>query len=695
MEPANLKIIPNIRCKVFVDSEMITIAPENVITKISLRAGEYYIQLISVDNPNWKVEEIIKIEKDKVWKVQITKVGNDVMSDLNNIRVAPSTNSVIPIVLDYDDIGAMGDAYIVQKEYKFGVVNNLGQKVLPCEYDDIRKCDGDFVEGLARIERNGRWGYMAPRYGSCPAEIIPCIYDYATDFCCGVARVIKDGEYGFIDKNGCETIPCNSVSDFIAKFPNIPLDAFLNKQCSDCNNIRVACKRDRGRFIEGQLIDINGTILTRKYKYIGYFCEGLACVRGENDNYGYIDKTGKEVIPCLFNSADDFQEGLAGVVMDGKYGYIDKNGSVVIPFIYDPDPFCGYSSYPGFIGGHTIAVKNNKWGIIDKTGKEVIPCLYNDAHIDRYGIKVLDKSGWKEYDHNLVERPSFDEYEFSYLKPVRLTNGKQGFAKGNSVIQGHYYDETYDFYYGLAKVVNQGIIRFIDENFKTIIWCSNYDEAGSFSNGCTAWVKKNGKYGFINKKGDEVIPCIYDRLWYYDSDELTIVEKNQKKGIIDKYCKEIVPCIYESISRFNSLYSSIDDTWRYFNARFSLVKMDGKYGVLSDNKEIVSCKYEEINRFIGDFAIVSKENKYGAINKKGKEVIHCMYDSISLTECGLHEVKKDGLYGVVNSSGTEIIPCIYSRLDVINSKRIKAWKNQYQMILDTSNKVLVCNKNQM
>ena len=58
-----------------------------------------------------------------------------------------------------------------------------------------------------------------------------------------------------------------------------------------------------------------------------YFFEGLACVL-INEQFGYIDKTGKIVIEPQFDcSAANFSEGLARVKIDGKYGYVDKKGA--------------------------------------------------------------------------------------------------------------------------------------------------------------------------------------------------------------------------------------------------------------------------------------------------------------------------------------------------------------------------------
>jgi hypothetical protein len=55
------------------------------------------------------------------------------------------------------------------------------------------------------------------------------------------------------------------------------------------------------------------------------FSEDLAAVERAG-KWGYIDKTGKEVVPCVYDDAYAFHEGLAQVKQAGKWGYIDTTG---------------------------------------------------------------------------------------------------------------------------------------------------------------------------------------------------------------------------------------------------------------------------------------------------------------------------------------------------------------------------------
>jgi len=43
----------------------------------------------------------------------------------------------------------------------------------------------------------------------------------------------------------------------------------------------------------------------------------------------------KIVIPLIFDKADSFFEGIAGVRKNNKWGFIDRNGKVVVPFQYE------------------------------------------------------------------------------------------------------------------------------------------------------------------------------------------------------------------------------------------------------------------------------------------------------------------------------------------------------------------------
>ena len=84
-------------------------------------------------------------------------------------------------------------------------------------------------------------------------------------------------------------------------------------------------------------IDMKGNIvipLREDLKDAGYFHEGFALIKS-NGKFGYIDKTGKVVIPCNFDFAQNFNEGMALVGNGVKKTFINKEGKTITDFVFD------------------------------------------------------------------------------------------------------------------------------------------------------------------------------------------------------------------------------------------------------------------------------------------------------------------------------------------------------------------------
>jgi hypothetical protein len=125
-------------------------------------------------------------------------------------------------------------------------------------------------------------------------------------------------------------------------------------------------------------------IIPFKFDSAGYFSEGLAAV-GIGDETGYIDKTGKFVIPPQAYLGYPFSERLAIVVLGPfeskggrllyKYGYIDRSGNMVIqPREAESLKWLSYSYKAlAFSEGLAAVEQKDKSGFMDKAGQQVIP----------------------------------------------------------------------------------------------------------------------------------------------------------------------------------------------------------------------------------------------------------------------------------------------------------------------------------
>lgn len=212
--------------------------------------------------------------------------------------------------------------------------------------------------------------------------------------------------------------------------------------------------------------------IAKRYNKMEYLKEGLARVQAiDNTKYGFINVSGKEVIPCVYDDSGEFCEGLAWAKKGGKYGFIDKNGKEVIPFMYD--------GAGDFYAGLAWAKKGGKYGFIDKNGKEIIPFMYDEAKRFNEGLAAVNK------------------------------NGKWGFVdKTGKLNIPLVYSDASSFAEGVACVMNNSKKwGYIDKTGKVVIKM-NYDIASSFANGYARVVNEFGsdtdEYAFINKENKVV-----------------------------------------------------------------------------------------------------------------------------------------------------------------------------------------------
>ena len=94
----------------------------------------------------------------------------------------------------------------------------------------------------------------------------------------------------------------------------------------------------------------------------------------KDDKWGFIDRTGKIVVPLQFASANDFHEGLALVTANGKKLFIDAAGRVVITPQFDiihdfSEGLAAVNVGEKRIPNLGLISNPGKWGYIDKAGK--------------------------------------------------------------------------------------------------------------------------------------------------------------------------------------------------------------------------------------------------------------------------------------------------------------------------------------
>ena len=292
------------------------------------------------------------------------------------------------------------------------------------------------------------------------------------------------------------------------------------------------------------------------------FRDGLACVGDENGKYGYIDKVGEIVVPCTWDNISYFSEGLA-VVSDDKAreGYIDKMGEVVIP--------CTWKNASPFREGLACVEDDyGKHGFIDKTGKLVISCKWKSSFSFFQGLASVEdengKFGFIDKTGELVIPCKWKSADWfcEGLARVEDDNGKYGYIDmtGNVVIPCKWV-RSGDFNDGLAFVCdfdNYGREGFIDKKGNLVIPCS-WKWVSSFSEGLAMVKDDNGKFGFIDKTGNLLIPCTWKGADSFSEGFACVVDDNEKCGYIDKTGDLVIPCTWEVAGYFKEGMAMVKD----------------------------------------------------------------------------------------------------------------------------------------
>ncbi len=204
------------------------------------------------------------------------------------------------------------------------------------------------------------------------------------------------------------------------------------------------------------------------------------------------------------------------------------------------------------------------------------------------------------------------------------------------------YRQTYDQLVEIVRKMNAS--QPVKISSSLIKATKKYDVLGDFHEG-RAQVEKNGKYGFINTNGEEVISCQYQLAEPF-KDGMAKVLRSGKWGFVNKSGQEVVRCEYDDIQLFDSKH------W--------LLSKNGKKGLMSKSGTILTdCRFTDIGPFLNGRAEVKNGNLKGVVNVDGADIIPCMYNLIDDERNGMCLVMRDRLYGYINPEGKMLIPCEY------------------------------------
>lgn len=338
------------------------------------------------------------------------------------------------------------------------------------------------------------------------------------------------------------------------------------------------------------------------------FSEGLGAFSLDG-KFGFMDRTGRAVIPNRYDDAWWFNEGFAAVKSGGRWGYIDKTGKTAIDFKFDEAlPFADGLA-PVLIGG--------RWGYIDRLGAVAVEPSFDHvwwfsegrAYVTGASGVLIDKTGKTVFS---LELPGDIEAMKKRLAEVKVRGCWKTFAEtGKKVFRpGYCYAEGFACITRHSRrggTSEEKRILYYDYSGKAAIdeAIKSVEDGGGFSDGL-APVKTGGRWGYIDKTGRAAIAPAYEEAKQFN-EGLAAVKSGGKWGYIDAAGKTAVEFRFDDAQSFSEDVAAVvsDNAWCYVD----------KKGV-----KIINARAEEAAPFFDGMAVVKIAGSWCYIDKNGVKI---------------------------------------------------------------------------
>lgn len=424
---------------------------------------------------------------------------------------------------------------IVQRvtDAKWEIIDGKGNRLTQYEYDDY---DYNFDTDQIILERNGKFGIVNKDELT---SVLPFNYDYLSFGDNGAILAQKNDLWGFIDNKGRTLVP------FIYKrLKSISKDSNAFLKDNEWTILDNSGKKPTlNTFDEIIKDEFPQTHIARKGKY-----------------YGIIDRWGNIMEDFIYDKIKRNQNVDFETCRNGKWGVISMplfgGGRLVttLPCEYDTiSPNIGEQKALSF---DLFIKKNEKWGVINSNYIVEIPCEYDSLSsisTDKFSGYITYKEGkygmidtskdtteivlHNEYDKvEKIKRTNNWWYKEIFLKISK--NSKWGLLNSdNKLAIACEYDQLIPVDSSTLKIYitsrdsKFGLIELSDNNYNItvplIYETLEYLDMTGCGDRTYYKVRKNEKWGFIDNKGTEIIPCIYDEI-NISKEEQTNYNSNKK-----------------------------------------------------------------------------------------------------------------------------------------------------------------------
>jgi len=246
------------------------------------------------------------------------------------------------------------------------------------------------------------------------------------------------------------------------------------------------------------------------------------------------------------------------------------------------------------------------------------------------------------------------------------------------------YERVDAFVEGMAMVSKDGKYGFINRAYQEVI-PPVYLTANDFSDGLAVVEVEDSLAAssgasfwiFIDKSGKQAIPDRYEDILYAFSEGLAVVRKGDKRMVIDKKGEVVMDVTSNLVLPFK-------------HGMVEVMTEKGKVGVINLKGEpVVPSEYDVARILSPTLIMVSKDSKDGFFSNKGKRLTKLVYEEIEPLRNGFVAVKQNEKWGLVNKEGKEIVAPQYDEIENFHDGLARVEKKEKMGFIDEAGKVVI------
>lgn len=645
-----------------------------------------------------KENKILISEKGKWSEVKI--LSNSFISFSSNLEKLTKIYSLkskafIDIKTDFEDFARFRSNFLLgKKDGKFGLIDTIGNVVIPPDYSQIMHLEGDSLFKVKKF----LWGIYNIKQGL----IASTKYDNIAPFQEKFAEIKLRGKSGLINRTGKEVANLKFEyfqfqDEFVKAFVGTEMHYFQSDSLDQLELLEIYPEVYTLRIGYGEAMDAMPNI--SNFNQVRARRQRTNLGRGQkkkpdysliknSDVEWFVDwglwglrrKSNEEI---LIEPQFEFVRNLPFTDLTIVYNYDKKIASNDILKLLSIRPKAGsfgiafYSHQQEkfvtdfeFLGVRiddffydlplaTVLDKDGKFTLIDQQGKihkknktfDYIGDFYEGkARICQGGNPKKLKSG-NEKGYKITSTTSFQfDYQVRFNRfntlptsDLFMIGGTWGFIDtlGNITIPPNY-EYVRDFenktaickneeYWGAVDKNNKPVLDFI---YRSIEWEDNYMKVGV----------KNRRPVFYNSLGNSVVDWGYDKFKEF-SEGFCAVQQNEKWGLVNQKGKEVLPCEYIVINSFSEGWAAVQDEmgWYFVDStlEITLDLRDTEYLAVGNFSEGL-CWYK-----------IQRNDKfyYGFMNKNGEPMINSIYTKAFDFQQGRARVVKNRKTGLIDKTG--------------------------------------------